>query len=364
MTPIQSSVRSAVHSIVIPKALRFLAALAAAVLISGSLVAAHAQGCVAARSGQQTIDQLCSTDSDGGSVGPNWLHNRLTVDVGYRNYSSFRHYIGTVEQVQRQIQHTQVENHANIWNVGVEYRVSPRWSILADVPIFNTSRNRPKPEGSRVTGVGDILIGGQTWLFRPPTESNGNIAFNFMLKIPTGTDNALTPAGTTADQSIQTGDGSWGFQLGTQSYKQIWFQTMLYFEGSWLFNPRDTNGVQTYRTQPGEEIMSVPDQYLFRGGFAHAVPKIRRLSLSLGGRIEGVPVRDAFGSSNGFRRPGYIISLDPGLMYSFHREVLSVYGPWALERNRTTSVPDLQYDRHGDAAFADYTLIVSLSHHF
>jgi hypothetical protein len=59
---------------------------------------------------------------------------------------------------------------------------------------------------------------------------------------------------------------------------------MLYLQGSWLFNPADTNGVPTFRSRPGEQVMSVTDEYLFRGGFSHGVPKIKHLSLSLGGR--------------------------------------------------------------------------------
>jgi hypothetical protein len=167
-----------------------------------------------------------------------------------------------------------------------------------------------------------------------------------------------------ADQSLQPGDCRWGFTLSSQAYRQIWFHTMLYFQGSWLFNPADTNGVPTFRSRPGETVMSVTDQYLFRGGFSHGVPKIKHLSLSLGGRMEGIPVRDAFGSSNGFRRPGYIISIDPGVMYSFRHETLSVNGPWALERNRRRSVPDIANGSRGDAAFADYTIVAVLSHRF
>ena len=110
--------------------------------------------------------------------------------------------------------------------------------------------------------------------------------------------------------------------------------------------------------------MSVTDQYLFRGGFSHAIPGVRHLSASFGGRMEGIPVRAAFGSSNGFRRPGYIISIDPGIMYGFCRTTVSLNAPWAVERNRRRSVPDIQDGRHGDAAFADYPLIAVLSHRF
>jgi hypothetical protein len=77
-----------------------------------------------------------------------------------------------------------------------------------------------------VSGVGDITVGVQSRLFRPPTENGGNIAVNMQLKIPTGKDDA-TGAATlkgqtviaTADQSMQPGDGTWGFSVGTQAYK-------------------------------------------------------------------------------------------------------------------------------------------------
>src|SRR5438128_10258174 len=113
---------------------------------------------------------------------------------------------------------------------------------------------------------------------------------------------------------------------------------MVYFTGSYLFNPRDTNGVATFRTRPGETVMSVSDQYLVRGGIARAVPKVRGLVVTFGGRWEGVPVRDLLGKSNGFRRPGYAISADPGFLYSRWGYVFSCSVPSAIERNRLRSV--------------------------
>jgi hypothetical protein len=111
--------------------------------------------------------------------------------------------------------------------------------------------------------------------------------------------------------------------------------------------------------------MSVTDQYLYRAGVSQYIPKVRGVALSLGLRGEGVPVRDLLGDSNGFRRPGFIFSLDPGLMVNLRKTTLSVNGPWALYRKRPPSVPEIQYNiTNGDAFFADYTVIASLSHHF
>jgi hypothetical protein len=336
-----------------------------------------AQGCVAAHTNQGVMSELCSGNDDHEhmqAMGSHWIKNRLTVNVGWRSFSSFRHFVGTNENKQRAVLGNQIKNHQNLYDIGLQYDLTRQWSILADLPVIEGTRNQLyAPRGVfNVAGIGDVTVGMQRWIFRPPTESGGNIALSASLKLPTGINDATGTAKlangqlvkATADQSMQPGDGSWGFVLATQAYKPIWFKTELYFQGSWLFNPSDTNGVKTLRSQKGEGVMSVPDQYLWRGGFSHAVPKFRRMQLSLGGRMEGVPVRDAFGASNGFRRPGYIISLDPGLMLNYRNTVLSVNGPWALERNRKISVTDLANHTHGDAAFADYALIVGLSHRF
>ncbi|HEU4634771.1 MAG TPA: hypothetical protein VFS41_01230, partial [Edaphobacter sp.] len=123
--------------------------------------------------------------------------------------------------------------------------------------------------------------------------------------------------------------------------------------------------VQTFRSQPGQGVMSVTDQYLYRMGISQGVPKLRGVALSLGARGEGVPVRDLIGDSNGFRRPGSVISIDPGLMVNVRRTTLSVNGPWALRRDRPPSVPEIKYGtRNGDAFFADYTVIFGMTHHF
>ena len=87
--------------------------------------------------------------------------------------------------------------------------------------------------------------------------------------------------------------------------------------------------------------------------------------MSFGVRDEGVPAHDLIGGNDGFRRPGYIVSIDPGLMINHGRDTLSVNGPWALARNREPSVTELKNGtKNGDAFFADYTVVVNLSHHF
>ncbi len=60
-----------------------------------------------------------------------------------------------------------------------------------------------------------------------------------------------------------------------------------------------------------------------------------------------------------------IISFDPGFIFHYKHDTLSMNGPWALYRNRPPSVPEIHsHTLNGDAFFADYTVVVNLSHHF
>jgi hypothetical protein len=338
-----------------------------AIALSGGV--AQAQGCVAAHSNQRAMDELVGGGDGAHTCGPLSIHN-LTVDVGYRVFNSSKYFQGSTEIVR----YPAVENHQNIFDFAFQYRLSSRVSLIADVPVYNGSRDQIySPSGIyRVTGVGDTTIGVQSWLFKPPTEGHGNVAGSLSLKIPTGLSNATgvglskgTLVVATADPSLQPGDGGWGFVVGAQGYQPVWHMAEFYSQGQYVFNPEDTNGVASFRSQAGQSVDSVPDQYLYRFGFAQIMPKIHKLAFSFGVRGEGVPVRDLIGNSNGFRRPGFILSIDPGVMYTFHHTVLSVNGPWAMYRDRPPSVPEIASNTtNGDAFFADYTVTMSLSHHF
>jgi hypothetical protein len=347
--------------------------LALAVIAIGGPWAA-AQGCVAAHSNQRSFDELITGGGAEASPGGthNWIHN-LTVDIGYRVFNSNKYFQGSTEIPRPNA----VRNHQNIFDVAFEYQLSHRWSIIGDVPVFNGSRNQVYPPTGifRVSGVGDITVGLESWLFRPPTEHGGNIAVNAQLKIPTGKDNATGAALlkgqtviATADPSLQPGDGTWAFSVGSQAYQALWHTATAYAQGNYLASPADTNGVNSFRSQPGQGVLSATDQYLYRAGIVQMVPKVRALrglAVSAGIRGEGVPVHDLIGASDGFRRPGFIFSFDPGLMFNYKRDTLSVNGPWAIYRDRPPSVPEIQYNiTNGDAFFSDYTVIASISHHF
>jgi hypothetical protein len=296
------------------------------------------------------------------------------VSIGYRYQPSNRHFRGDEEQAGRDEANSEIENIYHLFDVSISRQITQRWTLNASIPILFANRDqRYPPVGEyRVRSVGDMTVGGRVWLFRPPTESGGNVGVGFNLKLPTGDYNATSLAvnrdgstvQATADQSILAGDGRTGFSIDFQAYKPIPWQSMVYFSGTYLFNPADTNGVSTFRRAPYEDVMSVADQYLLRGGVSRPIPKLRGFVATFGARWEGVPAHDAIGNSNGFRRPGYAVSLDPGLMYARGSSIYSVSVPFAIHRDRTRSVPDLRNNSHGDAAFADYAITLGFSRTF
>lgn len=313
---------------------------------------------------------LCERQKDGKAP----RKERWDLNLGYRYLPSHRHFVGTVEQKQREILGTEIRNVYHIFDVSVGYQLNQRTSVNASLPVTKAYRNQLYVPSGVVNWVsqGDATFGVRRWLFRPPTESRRNIGLGVSVKVPSGryretfqardrTGNLIT---ATADQSVQPGDGGVGFAIDTTAYTPAWFDSWAYFQGLYLFNPRDTNGVATFRTRPGEGVMSVSDQYLFRGGMTRLIPGARRLAFVAGIRMEGVPVRDLIGRSNGFRRPGYALSADPGLMWAFHGYTFGFNVPWAIRRDRKRSVPDISNGIHGDAAFADYSVIIGVSRRF
>ena len=319
-----------------------------------------------------------SMASDGG-----WLFT-----ANNRYFKSFRHYKGKEEQKERLIENTEVINYQYALDLVLTRIINNRWSVMIDVPILANKRTSLYEHGrtERGTtssfGLGDIRVAAYRWLLNPSHHRKGNIQLGLGLKLPTGDYDYqdfwsnVGPNGErelrTVDQSIQLGDGGTGITLELNAFQRINDAFGIYGNFYYLSNPREHNGVRTYREEvaarlANEAIMSVPDQYMARGGFDFTSGSF---TATLGARIECVPVHDLIGGSGEFRRPGYVWSVEPGLSYQLGAVQLFATVPVALERNRTQSVTDKEYSRisgqftQGDAAFADYSVNFGLSFRF
>lgn len=322
------------------KRLQFMAAAVAILVLAGTGQRAYGQGCVAGRQGAPMVGALCAGGAHGGgavstgtgaAAANNSSAGRWEVSVGYRWLNSNRHFVGDVEQPQRMAQNTQQENKQHLFDLGLSYRLNRRWTLTFSAPFMDADRINHRTGGvTESTGLGDMTVGAKFWVFRPPAESRQNIQVGFSLKMPTGTPDATsiitgtaTPSTTktTVDQSIQLGDSGTGISVDYLAYKVLPRRFTLFSNGIYLFNPRNTYSATT----PGARVggLSVSDQYLVRGGVGYAVPKLRGLALSVAGRHEGVPARDIIRREDGFRRPGYAVSVEPGVQFSHGRDLWS-----------------------------------------
>jgi hypothetical protein len=305
--------------------------------------------------------------------------DRWEVATTWRYQRSDKHFVGSVHQINRDREESQVINTINQAEVGIRYNATPTWNVTVGIPYLMAERSTPIRDANRVVvdrfitathGIGDITFTVRHLVWQPREHPDGNLSWGLGIKLPTGQDNAVdtfrngvngqTVAIQTVDQSIQPGDGGFGLILDLQGFRRVARSGLtLYGSATYLVNPRNTNGVRTYRTALGEEVMSVADQYLGRLGGTYSAPGWKGFAVSLGGRVEGVPVEDLVGDSKGFRRPGYAVSVEPGVSWSRGPHTFSVAVPIAAYRNRQRSVPDrLVPGRHGDAAFADWLLLL------
>lgn len=350
---------------------------------------ATAQGCVAIKgSGSSCMSVHPENTNKAG-----WVFTS-----GVRYFKSFRHFSGTKENKERLLENSEVINHTATIDLSLTRILNDRWSIMLGAPITSNARSslyehglvngvyiKKERHSTHSFGLGDIRIAAYRWMFDPVKNPSGNLQLGLGIKLPTGDDNYkdywynVGPNGTkelrTVDQSIQLGDGGTGFTVEANTFYNFKDNIGMYGNFYYLINPREQNGVRTYRetliaSLANEAISSVPDQYMARAGFNYSFRHIKGLSASAGVRLEGIPVYDLIGGSGDFRRPGYIWSVEPTINYAFKNCSIFASVPVAFIRNRTQSVTDkentITYNKfiRGDAAFADYTINLGFSTRF
>jgi hypothetical protein len=371
-------------SLFVPATIQFATALVA--MIGSQPRQALAQGCVASP-GNPACLMMPGEHAEHGATA-----SRLTGTIAYRWYESARHFGGRTragvwldgdeENTDRETYGQQMINKVSLINVTLTYGITARWSASLDIPYIDAERNSlfEHGDGQRhsmySSGLGDIRLTTDYWLFDPHKHMDGNIALGVGVKAPTGDDKATDtsfrgagPVNRPVDQSIQPGDGGWGIVLQLQAYQKIVQNLFAYVQGSYLINPKEHNDTQMVNAdmmaRNAMTFNSVSDQYFGRGGVSYRIWPAQGVTLSFGGRIEGVPVYDAINGSLGYRQPGYTISVEPGIVWAGEKNSLSILAPVAVYRNRERSAPEIEMNRPGgDASFADYSILVSFSRRF
>jgi outer membrane putative beta-barrel porin/alpha-amylase len=339
------------------------------------------QGCVAIRGFSG-----CTGNIENGIIVPK---GDLLVGTNFRYFKSYRHFRSDHEETNRVEDGTQVINNSSFLDFSATYGISNRLYANLIIPFVYHTRssmyehggNPPNGLGDRhetsAAGIADIRLGAGYWLLDQEKHPKVNYAVGVGVKLPTGNysakdvfynqgENKDTDIEKVVDQSIQPGDGGFGITTEIQGFHVINDHLMLLSNLYYLINPQESNGVLT---RNGRSEFSCPDQYAVRSGVYYST-KIHGLSTFLGGRMEGIPASDLIGSSAGYRRPGFAVSVEPGVGFSTGNASFNLTVPIALYRNRTQSYEDKvrtaetgEY-RHGDAAFADYLVNFSFSYKF
>lgn len=343
---------------------------------------AYAQGCVAIRSTGMMSCAMEHPEEEASARG--WQ-----INAAHRYFKSFRHFKGDEEQLERLEQNTEVINWQHSLDLTLLRHFNNRWSLSMGIPVLANRRSslyehgRSERHDSGSAGIGDARVVGYRWLLDPQKATKINLQLGLGVKLPTGNYNYkdtfynVGPDGGAqerpVDQSIQLGDGGVGAITELNGYYTLASHWSAYGNAYYLFNPRGQNGTRTFREtlsplRANEAIMSVPDQYMLRLGVSHSLSgKLKGLVASVGARMEGVPVEDAIGSSKGFRRPGYVQSVEPGLSYQVGKVNFFAAVPVAFKRDRLQSVTDKEVTAqtgtytHGDAAFSDYAVNIGCS---
>jgi len=320
------------------------------------------QGCIPVRN-LVGFGQFAKPEYDPLNLQPTkWLFN-----VNSRYYKSFQIFDGT-SKVYEAPEDRKV-NNTFVINFSLTRMLEKGWSYAIDVPIVAANRtswqeHNPKTKVRQTTstfGLGDIRITLYKWLWDVSMSHRGNVQLGLGIKLPTGDYRyqdyfykATGPVLAPVNPTIQLGDGGTGITIEANTFYTVNKTITLYGNIFYLLNPRDQNGVSNATggspQVPGHptipvgtikkataDINSVPDAYTMRAG---ANFSFKDFTFWAGVRLEGQPVHDLIGSSNGQRRAGNIVSVEPGLNYQLKQTILYVFVPIPVYRATKQTVPD------------------------
>ncbi|MEO5824331.1 MAG: hypothetical protein ABIR59_00405 [Gemmatimonadales bacterium] len=324
-----------------------------------------AQGC-------EPIRFTTPIDLGGGGQAYQGAHQwRFTL--AYRRLHSSDWYIGTERNNSLAPGGQSPVFNINTFIGDVSYAPTDRLRLRVSVPYSTSSFSRIWPDAveheQSASGIGDVTVAGDLWLFNPRAHENGNLSLGLGVKAPTGSHTkpsqfytAGGPVDFPADQTIQPGDGGWGITLQAQGFRRFAENWFGYASASYLANPKDQTEVLFNPTSTVH--WSVPDVYSARVGTAVSVLPAQGITVSLGLRMDGIPKNDLIGGgdSTTIKRTSNILYGDPGLSLVQGRSTFTLNMPVRLHINRIKS--GLEERSTGPAGvngggFAKYLLFLS-----
>lgn len=235
-----------------------------------------------------------------------------------------------------------------------------------DIPIASNTVVSSKEHASgyrhstHAFGVGDLRFTVYKWLLNTNVPRKGNIQFGLDLKFPTGnyqtvdyfySDPANPFLGELApvNVAIQLGDGGTGITAELNAF--YIFNRSMSFYGNffYLISPKDQNGVKSFQPnilppaavklfhETTNDVNSIPDNYTLRVGVNFTFDRwVATADL----RYEGAPAHDLIGENDGFRKVGYIFSVEPGIQYKLKTSYLYAFVTIPVDRATIQTVPN------------------------
>jgi hypothetical protein len=286
------------------------------------------------------------------------------VGLSYRHLSSDEFFVGTESSPSSGPGGRPPEFKIHTFVADIGYAFNDQFRVRLAVPfstgqlaVYNTAGVRSE---QNATGIGDVIVMGEGWVLTPRTHQRGNIAFGLGFKAPTGS-HTLQSDGAVADQRVQPGDGGWGILLGTQAFHQITERSNAYATGFYMVSPKAESDVKR-----GNAYWSVPDVYSARLGATYDVQQDWGLSLSLGGRLDGIPVHDLVGGGDGttVKTSSQILYADPGLSVGRGKGTFTLSVPVRMWLNREKSELEQATGGLNGGGFAKYLVFASYAWRF
>lgn len=269
----------------------------------------------------------------GGLLGPYLEKGEWQIQGSFNRYTSYEPFTESSIQQAAIAADTGPKTGGGSLNFQGAYALTRRLNFTADVPIGLYSYwNFPlggKRYEMKTHGLGDVVLGGRVWLLNTEKSTKQNLALQFALRLPTGDSNyqVLYPNGLGQDiklraakSDVQPGSGALGLRLAAQGFHRF-RHFALYGNALYLFSLKEHNDTYSILStlNPGGpnavpanvRFNAAPDSYLYNAGVS--APLLKGLSFSLGSQIAGVPSLNVMTGSEGFRQPGYLVTLNPGL---------------------------------------------------
>lgn len=309
------------------------------------------QGCIAIRSlngfGQYNLTDNAFTNSQ-------WQLNMTN-----RYFTSSRDFKENIDQ--KTPAQNKSLNETYTLDISLSKLLKDGWSLNLALPVSANTRTTSLEHGGPNTprrathsfGAGDLRFTVYKWLLKPVADQKWNLQAGLGIKFATGDykyqdyfyRNDSTPVLSAVNPGIQLGDGGTGIITELNSFYTVSKKISLYGNLYYLISPREQNGTgytqgrtpTTLQVKAGAVETSVPDVYSVRAGVYINLDKV---SFSAGIRDEGSPVNDLIGGSNGIRRAGHNLSVEPGIIYKMKKVTLYAYAPIVIGRRIKQNVPD------------------------